>query len=182
METNKKKYLYSVLEMFIVVIVTVCVFKYIVIPVRIDGISMENSLHDENVALINAIGVSEENMKRFDVVVAYCEALNEKIIKRVIGMPGDTIEFKDDVLFVNGEVIEQKFLDKEFVESSKVTYNADKFTDDFKVVVKDSEYFLMGDNRLRSADSREFGGFTIDKILGIRGLVIYPLSDIQWLD
>lgn len=182
METNKKKYIYSILEMVVVVVVTVCVFKYIVIPVRIDGISMENGLHDENIALINAIGVNEENMKRFDVVVAYCEALNEKIIKRVIGMPGDTVEFKDDILFINGKVIEQDFLDKEFVDSSKVTYNADKFTDDFKAVVDSDEYFLMGDNRLRSADSREFGGFTIDKILGIQGLVIYPLTDIQWLD
>ncbi|MEG0277177.1 MAG: signal peptidase I [Coprobacillus sp.] len=182
MKTDKKKYLYSVVEMLIVVVVTVCVFKYIVIPVRIDGSSMENGLHHNNVALINAIGVSEDNIKRFDVVVAYCEALNEKIIKRVIGMPGDTVEFKDDTLYINGTMTSQDFLDNDFVSSSKVTYNAEKFTDDFKVVVSDNEYFLMGDNRLRSADSREFGGFTIDKILGIQGLVIYPLSDIQWLD
>ncbi|MEG0366607.1 MAG: signal peptidase I [Coprobacillus sp.] len=182
MEINKKKYLYSILEMLAVVVVTVCVFKYIVIPVRIDGSSMENGLHDNNVALINAIGVNEDNIKRFDVVVAYCEALNEKIIKRVIGMPGDTVEFKDDVLYINGEKLNQDFLDNDFIENSKTTYNADKFTDDFKVVVSSNEYFLMGDNRLRSADSRQFGGFTIDKILGVQGLVIYPLSDIQWLD
>ena len=182
METNKKKYLYPLLEMLIVVVVTVCVFKYIVIPVRIDGSSMENGLHNNNVALINAIGVNENNIKRFDVVVAYCEALDEKIIKRVIGMPGDIIEFNNDTLYVNGQKEEQEFLDSKFVNESKITYNSDKFTDDFKVTVNKDEYFLMGDNRLRSADSREFGGFTIDKILGVQGLVIYPLSDIQWLD
>ena len=179
---NKKKYLISAIEMILVFVVTICVFKFIVIPVRIDGSSMENTLHDKDIALINAIGVKEENIQRFDVVVIYSDVLNEKIIKRVIGLPGDTIEFKKDVLYVNGKETKQDFLDEKFVEDSKLTYNAPYFTEDFKVKGGKGEFFVMGDNRLRSTDSRVLGAFTINDIIGSKGAVIFPFSDIQWLD
>lgn len=182
MENNKKKYLSSLIEMIIVIVITICIFKFVVIPVRIEGMSMENTLHDQSIALINAISVKEENIERFDVVVLYSEALNEKIIKRVIGLPGDTIEFKSDVLYVNSVAVEQDFLDPNFVEESKIMYNAELFTDDFKTVVGEHEFFVMGDNRLRSTDSRELGTFTVDDMIGMQGLVIYPFSNIQWLD
>lgn len=178
----KKRYLYSIVEMIVVIVVTICVFKFVVIPVRIDGTSMENTLHDQSIALINGIGVKAENIKRFDIIVLYSEALDEKIIKRVIGLPGDTIEFKDDVLYVNNQVTPQDFLDMNFVNESKITYNVERFTDDFKVVVGEGEYFVMGDNRLRSTDSRELGTFTIDDIIGMKGLVIFPFDSVQWLE
>ncbi len=179
---NKKKYLYPVIEMVLLVVVTICIFRYVVIPVRIDGISMENTLHDDTVALINAIGVKKENIKRFDIVVVNSEELNEKIIKRVIGLPGETVEFKDDVLYIDGVEVKQTFLDEEFVEESKTIYNTKLFTEDFKVTVGEGEYFVMGDNRLRSTDSRELGCFTIDDIVGDNGIVIYPFSDMHWFN
>ncbi|WP_050635432.1 signal peptidase I [Candidatus Stoquefichus sp. SB1] len=181
MSEKNKKWLYSLLEMLAVIVITIGIFKFVVIPVRIDGISMENTLHDKSIAMINAIGVKEENIHRFDIVVIYSETLKEKIIKRVIGMPGDTIEFKDDILYVNNQETPQDFLDKDFVEESKITYNAKNFTDDFKVTVNEGEYFVMGDNRLRSTDSRDLGAFTIDDIIGMKGLVIFPFDDVQWI-
>ncbi len=181
MSEKNKKWLYSLLEMLAVIVITIGIFKFVVIPVRIDGISMENTLHDKSIAMINAIGVKEENIHRFDIVVIYSETLKEKIIKRVIGMPGDTIEFKDDILYVNNQETPQDFLDKDFVEESKITYNAKNFTDDFKVTVNEGEYFVMGDNRLRSTDSRDLGAFTIDDIIGMKGLVIFPFNDVQWI-
>lgn len=179
---NKKKYIFSLIEMIVVIAITVCIFKFVVIPVRIDGSSMENTLHDQDIALINAIGVKADNIERFDIVVVYSDVLDEKIIKRIIGLPGDTIEFKHDVLYINGVETEQDFLDPKFVEESKEAYNAQNFTDDFKTTVGEGEYFVMGDNRLRSTDSREIGTFTIDDIIGSKGIVIFPFSDIQWLD
>ena len=76
----KKRYLYSIIEMIVVIVVTICVFKFVVIPVRIDGTSMENTLHDQSIALINGIGIKAENIKRFDIIVLYSEALDEKIM------------------------------------------------------------------------------------------------------
>ena len=181
-DTNKKKLLFSVIEIAVVVAITIVVFKYVVIPVRIDGISMENTLYNDDIALINALGLEEKNINRFDVVVIYSDELDEKIIKRVIGLPGDTVEFKDDILYINNQEIEQDFLDENFVKNSKIKYNANLFTDDFKTTVKEHEFFVMGDNRLRSTDSRVLGCFTIDDIIGMKGLVIYPFSDVQWLD
>ena len=58
----KKRYLYSIIEMIVVIVVTICVFKFVVIPVRIDGTSMENTLHDQSIALINGIGIKAENI------------------------------------------------------------------------------------------------------------------------
>ena len=98
----------------------------------------------------------------------------------MIGLPGETIEFKDDVLYVNGEVVEQTFLDSQFVEDSKAIYNVNQFTEDFKTTVGDDEYFVMGDNRLRSTDSRVLGGFKIDDMIGDNGIVIYPFKDMRW--
>ena len=142
---------------------------------------MANTLHDEDVALVNAIGVNEKNIKRFDVVVAYSEELDEKIIKRVVGLPGETIAFENDVLYVDEKEVKQDFLDSYFVEQSCITYNTENFTEDFQITLGEDEYFLMGDNRLASTDSRVLGPFSIDDILGSQGVVIYPFSHIQWL-
>ncbi|MCD7894232.1 MAG: signal peptidase I [Erysipelotrichaceae bacterium] len=177
-----KQVLFSIVEFVIVVAITICVFRFVAIPIRIDGSSMENTLHDSDIALINAIGVNEDHIDRFDVVVAYSDQLDEKIIKRVIGLPGETIAFVNDVLYVDGEIVVQDFLDEDFVEASKATYNVDNFTEDFEVTLGEDEYFLMGDNRLRSTDSRVLGAFSIDDIIGFKGLVIYPFDSIQWLD
>lgn len=179
---KKKKMIYSILELVAVIVITTCIFKFVVVPVKIDGISMENTLHDQSIALINAIGVKEDNIHRFDIIVLYSQSLDEKIIKRVIGMPGDHIEFKDDILYINHQQVQQDFLDNDFVEMSKIKYNVDKFTDDFSVDVKDDEYFVMGDNRLRSTDSRELGGFGIDDVIGLKGMVIFPFNAIQMID
>ena len=178
---DKKKIVSSLIQTGVVVALTVIVFKYIVIPVKIDGVSMENSLHDQDIALINAWGVKEENIHRFDVAVLQIDLLNEKIIKRVIGLPGETVECKNDVLYINGVEIAQNFLDEKFIEESKITYNSSYFTEDFKVELADDEYFVMGDNRLRSTDSRALGAFHIDDFIGIDGAVIYPFSSMQWL-
>ena len=86
------------------------------------------------------------------------------------------------ILYVNNQVTPQDFLDMNFVNESKITYNVERFTDDFKVVVGEGEYFVMGDNRLRSTDSRELGTFTIDDIIGMKGLVIFPFDSVQWLE
>ena len=126
---------------------------------------MENTLHDHSIAMINATSIQEDNIQRFDIVVLNSQQLNEKIIKRVIGLPNETVKFMNDELYINGNHIEQDFLD-----------------DDFEVTLADGEYFVMGDNRLRSTDSRELGPFRLDDIVGMKGLVIYPFSDIQWID
>lgn len=171
----------SLSEFAIIVIIAVIVFKFAIIPVRIDGSSMENTLEDDNIALINAIGVDKDMIQRFDIVVVYSDDLDEKIIKRIIGLPGETIEYRNDILYVNGEEIEESFLSKGFVEQSKKQNGVTVFTEDFTYTIPEDGYFVMGDNRLHSTDSRELGSFTIEDIQGVNGIVIYPFDAIQWL-
>lgn len=181
MELRKKKYLYSLIQIIAVIAITFSIFKYIVVPIHIKGISMENTLHDGSVVLMNSVGVSKENIHRFDIIVADSEAFGERIIKRVIGLPGDTVECRNDVLYINGEVVEQDFLDPEYVEKAKITYNSQFFTNDFVKTVGENQYFVMGDNRLKSTDSRLGFMVEFEDIVACKGVVVYPFNSIKWL-
>lgn len=104
------------------------------------------TLHNGDLALCSRFS----SIDRFDVVVVNVD--NVKIIKRVIGLPNETIEYKDNKLYINGEQVQDN-------------YN-NGYTKDFKYSLKDKEYFCLGDNRENSKDSREYGGFTRNQIVG----------------
>lgn len=179
---KRKKWLMFVLECVLVIIIVFFLFRWAILSVKIEGISMENNLHDHSIALMNRLEVNVENIKRFDVVVLESDALHEKIIKRVIGLPKDTVEMKNDILYINGQRIEQNFLDSKFVEDSKKKYSSDYFTNNFKVTLGEDEFFVLGDNRLQSVDSRILGPFHFEDIKASRGLVIYPFSSIEVIE
>ena len=174
-----KKTILYILETAIILTLTYFVFDRMVIPVTINGSSMENTLQDGNLALINGMNLNEEDIDLFDIVVAYSSALNENIIKRVIGLPGDHVSMVNDKLYINDVEITETYLDEEFIEESKLRYNASTFTDDFDITLKDNEYFLLGDNRLNSTDSRTLGPFSLEDIIGVGGIVIYPFDSIK---
>ena len=115
-------------------------------PVRIVGNSMFATLRNGDLALCSRFS----NIDRFDVVVVSVE--NVKIIKRVIGLPNENIEYKDNKLYSNGKQVQDD-------------YN-NGYTKDFKYSLKDNEYFCLGDNRENSKDSREYGGFLRKQIVG----------------
>lgn len=182
MEKNKsfiKEAVSTVIELVIVAIVTSIIFTKVVNPVIVNGESMYPTLHNNDISIINVIGLKEENIKRFDIVVLYSEQLQEKIVKRVIGLPGETIKFENDHLYINGVEFEETYLDPNYVAEAKITHNSDYFTNDFEYTVPEGEYFVMGDNRLVSADSRILGSFTFDKIIGKNGYVIFPFNHIK---
>ncbi len=170
------------IQYILIICASICIFRFFVIPIRIQGHSMDNNFQNGDIAIVNHLGIKLDNIERFDIVVLKSEILNETIIKRVIGLPGETIEFVNDQLFVNGRYIAQDFLDIEFVNQSKITYNEENFTRDFKVIVKSDEIFVMGDNRLRSTDSRDLGGFKRESIIGTKGFILYPFSNVKWIE
>ena len=161
------------LEMIVVVVIAAIVFTKIVIPIRIDGESMYPTLHDKDTAIINALYLSKSDIKRFDIIVLRCDKLDKDIVKRVIGLPGDTIIFKDDRLYINGTYYSEDYLDKKYIE--------ELFTNDFEIALKDDEIFVLGDNRLRSADSRTLGTFKYSDIIGKKGIIIYPFSNMEFI-
>lgn len=179
---KKKEVAKFSIEMIAVVVVTAAIFTKIVVPVRVDGESMYPTLHDKDTAIVNALYLSKSDIKRFDIVVLKCEKLEKKIIKRVIGLPGDTIIFNNDKLYINGSYYAEDYLDKDYIKEAKERYNTELFTNDFEITLKDDEIFVLGDNRLRSADSRTLGTFKYSDIVGKKGIIIYPFSNMKFID
>lgn len=157
---------------YVVIVVVVVLFRtFIATPVRVDGTSMDSTLKNGEILILNKLDRSYE---RFDVVVVDVEVdgNKSKLVKRIIGLPGESIEYKDNQLYINGEVIKDVAPSRTNDFSLKEIYNIDKLPDDC--------YFVMGDNRKYSRDSRDYTVGIIKKedIVGTTTLRIFPLNKI----
>lgn len=146
-------------------------------PIVVDGESMMPTLEDGYKMLVNRIG----EPKRFDIVVFHAPE-GKDYIKRVIGLPGDHIEYKNDQLYINGEPIAEPYLDKYKSELTEGTLTQDFSLQDIDPtleVVPEGYLFVMGDNRRFSKDSRHIGVISKDKIIGKTSVVFWPLSEMK---
>lgn len=147
---------------------------FVVKQIRIDGTSMYPTLHHGDYGLSNVIGYQLQSVKRFDVVVLYEPHLGDYVIKRVIGMPNEVIAYHENLLYINGEVVEEPFFNEDY-RTSMMTKNNDYFTSDFEAVtIGADEYFVMGDNRPKSSDSREYGPIHKKQIVSKNALILFP--------
>ncbi len=169
-----KKRIIALIEMLFILIVSFIVFNFGIMIVDVNGESMYPTLHDNDYAFMSRVNKSD--LDRFDIVTLDCKDLNKIIIKRVIGLPGDKIVYLDDKLYINDEFVKEDFLDKVYVNEMKIKYNTDVFTNDFEYVVGEDEVFVLGDNRVNSMDSRNFGGFKLTDIMSKKGMVVYPFK------
>lgn len=145
---------------YIIILVIVLLIRiYVITPARVNGESMEPTLYDGEIVLLNKISMKKE-VKRFDIVVFEYEY--DKLIKRVLALPGEEIEYKEDILYIDGEVI-------------KVPFTFEQ-TDDFKEVIGEDEYFVVGDNRDDSKDSRYIGPIKKEIIEGKVKFVLFPFK------
>lgn len=162
-------------------VVLFLVTTFLARPIRVEGSSMVPTLHDGELGFSNIFSVKIGDINRFDIVIVYIEQTDKYIVKRVIGMPGDTISFENDILYINGVETAQPFLDTDYVNSYKASNNDSVFTHDVNPVTLGSEeYFLMGDNRPYSTDSRVYGPFHKSEIKSKDALIIYPLNKIRF--
>lgn len=153
----KENLLFTILLLIIIII---RIFFYS--PIRVNGSSMYPTLQDKEFMILNKIGL-QKGINRFDIVVV--ESNGKYIIKRVIGLPGESVMYSDNKLYINGKAIEDNYSKSE--------------TENFEnVILKDNEYFVMGDNREVSKDSRVIGPVNIKNIKGKTNLVIFPFNKI----
>lgn len=169
MITSIKKGLLEMVPYFILIMVLIFVRLFIVTPVRVDGPSMENTLKENDILILNKFDHSYE---RFDIVVFKYN--NQKLIKRVIGLPGETVEFKNNKLYVNG-----KYLEEDFLGSKSFNFN---ISDLGYKVIPEGEFLLIGDNREASYDSRYFGTIKKEDILGTVNLRLFPFNKIGFFE
>ena len=163
---NLKEYLPYIAILFIVIFIK----AYIITPIEVNGDSMYPTLNNRDIMILNKVQTELGEVNRFDIVVVKYDG--KYLIKRVIGLPGETLEFKDNKLYINDKEMKQDFL------------NDDVKTDNFKLEGKIPEnyYFVVGDNRPVSLDSRYLGAFSRNKIIGKTTLTIFPFDRLGYKD
>ena len=179
------------IKVFVVSAIVILLFvNFVAHPVRVDGRSMYPTLKDGEFGFTNVGGVLLNGVERGDIVVVTMEEEGQKThwVKRVIGLPGDTVSCVNDVVYINGKVLDEtKYIDPDYRQSlvDKFGYfnkvpNADNTNvEDFEEVkLKDDEYYVMGDNRPYSKDSRYVGPVKESQIFAKKMLVLLPISDI----
>ncbi len=166
----------SIITVFITIAVSLIMVNFFFMPIVVNGSSMYPTLQDKSYGFSNIFSRRVSGIDRFDIVVVYLEERDENLVKRVIGLPNETITFTNDTLYVNGTPIDQTFLDPEYVKMSQDGSYAGLFTNDFTVTLGDDEYFCMGDNRPRSADSRMYGAFKQSQIVSKDIFIVFPFD------
>lgn len=147
--------------------------NYVVCPIQIDGRSMDPTLHDQDFGFSSILSLKTKGLERYDVVIVKVD--NEYWVKRVMAFPGETISCKDNVVYVDGQPLDEKFLDKEYVKQEIKEHGY--FTKDFEEIkIMDNQVFLMGDNRAHSLDSRIVGAFNISDLKAKDVYVVWPFS------
>ena len=179
------------IKVFVVSAIVILLFvNFVAHPVRVDGKSMYPTLKDGEFGFTNVGGVLLNGVKRGDIVVVTMEEKGQKThwVKRVIGMPGDTISCVNDIVFINGKVLDEtQYIDPDYRQScvdqfgyfNKVPNADNTDVQDFEEVkLGDDEYYVMGDNRPYSKDSRYVGPVKKSQLFAKKMLVLLPISDI----
>lgn len=160
------KIIKEILSYLLIIILVVLIKRFIFSPIRVNGLSMYPTLLDKDIMILNEVGYHINGLNRFDIVVAYYNG--DRLIKRVIGFPGEVIEYKDNVLYVNEQKVEEKF---EHAYTSNF-----KLSDINLTVIPKDCYFIVGDNRIDSLDSRIIGVINKKDIRGKTNIILYPFS------
>lgn len=147
-----------------IVIAVLLVKAFIITPIKVVGPSMEETLLDGDIMILNKLAYRTKKINRFDIVVV--DYMGELIIKRVVGLPGETLEYKDGTLYIDGDSYEEPFL-------SEFTYTEDFVLDER---IPNNYYFVIGDNRYDSKDSRVIGLINAKNIQGKASYVLYPFD------
>lgn len=164
-ENKLNKIFRATLPYIVIVIVVALIRTFIVTPVQVEGMSMYSTLDDNEILLLKKY---DHNYQRFDIVVFNYNGT--KLIKRVVGLPGETVAYKDNKLYIN-----DKYVKEDFLKNHQETYDFDLKELGFEKI-PDGYYFVMGDNRTNSTDSRIIGLVSKSDIEGTTNFAIFPFD------
>ncbi len=159
-------------KMILTIVLVIVFVMYIATIQQIVGASMSPTYESQDIVILNKLHYIFFDVKRFDVVSFEYDS-TKYLIKRVIGLPGDKVEYKDNVLYINDKKIEEDYLSKD-----TETENFSLMDLGYEVIPKDM-YLVLGDNREDSLDSREIGLIKEKEILGKVDLRIWPILRIR---
>lgn len=167
-ESVKKEIMEWIIVIEVAVILAVVLNMFIIVNAIVPTASMETTIMTGDRLFGNRLAYNKEDPKRGDIVIfKFPDDEKQLFIKRIIGMPGDTLEMIDGVVYINGETIDEPYL-------ATIPYG-----DYGPITVPDGAYFMMGDNRNNSADSRYWQQPFVyrDKILGKAVFCYFPFSE-----
>ena len=172
----------------IIVVIVIILRTFIITPVKVDGPSMDDTLKDSDLLFLNKLSYKISDIKRYDIVVI--ENNGEKIIKRVYGLPGEKVEYKNNKLYINDEIVEDKYANKETgdftitdiciagLKKNKIVTDNEISSNCNYDVIPEGYYLVLGDNRKVSADSRYYGFISKDNIIGKTKVRFWPIDKI----
>lgn len=167
--------------LIILLLVYFLIKNYIAQPFLVKGQSMENNFHDGDYVVVDVLSYKIRDPKRFEVVIFDTDFIDKYphkqgyYIKRIVGIPGDRVTVKDKKVTLfnnenpNGLTLEEKYLDDNTVTNSPEPVD---------ITLQDNQYFVMGDNRDNSSDSRYWGYLPEEHILGKPFVRLYPFQDM----
>ncbi|WP_430787755.1 signal peptidase I [Virgibacillus flavescens] len=177
---NKINYKRFIPAVFLAIVVALVFKAFLFTSYVVDGKSMQPTLYDGNLMMVNKLVYELQDVNRMDIVVFHANK-KEDYVKRAIGLPGDEVMYKDDKLYINGEYVKEDFLDS-FKENSRNR----PFTKDFtllevtgKTTVPEGKLFVMGDNRSNSLDSRSYGFVSEEQLVGKVDIKYWPISQTE---
>lgn len=169
-----KEFLKDSFKYILIILGVFLLFFYVISMEQIVGPSMNPTLKDNNIVFLNKIVYRFKEPKRNEIIVLKNDS--KHMIKRVIGLPGEKIEYKDNFLYINDEKYIEPFLERDEV-----------FTKDFSLKdmgyekIPEDKYLVLGDNREDSKDSRQIGLISKKDIIGRVSLRVWPLNKIGFV-
>lgn len=160
----------------IALLIVVPIRMFIAQPFIVSGASMQNTFHTGEYLIVDQLSYHFEMPKRGEVIIfRYPKDPSKFFIKRIVGLPGETIDIKDSVVTIyNNEHPNGLILDEPYIKSMTPTK-------ELKEKLGEREYFVMGDNRDESSDSRMWGVLTEEKIIGRAFLRLFPFNTVGYL-
>ncbi|MDF2606383.1 MAG: sipM [Bacillales bacterium] len=179
--STEKSQIFEWIKAFVFAILLAFIIRtYLFAPILVDGVSMMPTLHDRNRMIVNKLSYSIGEPKRFDIIV-FNATVDKDYIKRIIGLPGDHVEYINDKLYINGKAYDEPYLDnlkKDIIDPP--------LTQDFKLediigkkTIPKGYLFVMGDNRRYSKDSRSIGVISMKSVVGKANIVYWPINEVR---
>jgi signal peptidase I len=170
---RQKSFLRDTLEIVFLALVLYVVIQYAVQTVHVLGSSMYATLHDNDLLVASKISYKLHQPQRGDIIVFKPpDEASRDFIKRIIGLPGERIRIANSVVYINGHVLNEPYLPERW------TYNNNWPATGQDQLIPPDQYFVMGDNRNHSSDSRTFNFIDLSSILGKAEIRIWPLGQV----
>jgi len=169
------KFIFSFIETIVVaLVISVVLYLFIMTPHEVVGRSMDPSYEDGEYLMANKIQYQFSEPKRGDVIIfKYSET--QDFIKRIIGLPGETVGLQDGRIYIDGKTLNES----EYLNDAIYTSGSDSLHEGETITLGENEYFVCGDNRPHSSDSRTFGPIAREKIKAKAWLVYYPINNLR---